>query len=176
MPSETRCFSAPRSPGHLTMSPPPTSPWTFGRQGGPPPPPHLGPWAGKEVGGGGTLARYLGKVPSGGPTCPFERAFTTSPKCAFVLSRARDGFSGSAPSWVRLRSHLRGRFQATKGPDVAWGTCVLSRVREELECYFLSRRGTSGLTPAQDTTLKKMHNGRNRRRKPAQDELNRHVV
>ena len=41
----------------------------------------------------------------------------TSPKCAFVLSRARDGFSGSAPSWVRLRSHLRGRFQATKGPD-----------------------------------------------------------
>jgi hypothetical protein len=67
MPSETRCFSAPRSPGHLTMSPPPTSPWTFGRQGGPPPPPHLGPWAGNEVGGGGpwqgTLARYLPEVP-----------------------------------------------------------------------------------------------------------------
>ena len=101
---------------------------------------------------------------------------TSSPKCAFVLSRARDGFSGSAPSWVRLRPPLRGRFQATKGPDVAWGTCVLSRTRDELNCYFLSRRGASGLTPAQDTTLKKMHNGGNTRRNRAQDELNRHVA
>jgi hypothetical protein len=104
------------------------------------------------------------------------RPEAASPKCAFVPSRARDGFSGSAPSWVRLRSHLRGRFQATKGPDVAWGTSVLSRVRECLNCYFLSRRGTSGLTPAQDTTLKKLHNGGNTRRNRAQDELNRHVA
>jgi len=59
---------------------------------------------------------------------------------------------------------------------VAWGTCVLSRVREELNCFFLSRRGTSGLTPAQDTTLKELHNGGNTRRNRAQDELNRHVA
>ena len=42
--------------------------------------------------------------------------------------------------------------------------------------YFLSRRGTSGLTPAQDTTLEKLHNGGNTRRNRAQDELNRHVA
>ena len=119
-------------------------------------PPHLGPSAGEKV-----------------PPGPYHRA---SPKCAFVLSRARDGFPGSAPSWVRLRSPLRGRFQATKGPDVALGTCVLSRTRNELNCYFLSRWGASGLTPAQDTTLKKMHNGGNTRRNRAQDELNRHVA
>ena len=105
-----------------------------------------------------------------------DQPHPASPKCAFVLSRARDGFSGSAPSWVRLLSTLRGRFQATKGPDVAWGTCVLSRGRKELNCYFLSLRGTSGLTPAQDTTLKELHNGGNTRRNRAQDELNRHVA
>ena len=60
------------------------------------------------------MARYLGKVPSGGPTCPFERAFTTyggshpgppftcDPECAADgMSTAAQEMNGDlAGSWL----------------------------------------------------------------------------
>ena len=58
------------------------------------------------------MARYLGKVPSGGPTCPFERAFTT-------------GAAGGLPAaGARRRGHLL---------QALWGTkLAASRVRWQL--------------------------------------------
>ena len=80
---------------------------------------------------------------------------SASPKCAFVLSRARDGFSGSAPSWVRLRSHLRGRFQATKGPDVAWGDLRPEPGLGGIRMLFLEPAGYEWSYPGSGHNFKK---------------------
>ena len=59
-------------------------------------------------------------------------------KVRFRLEGPRDGFSGFEPSWARLMSTLRGRFQTTKGPDVALGTFVMSRCEDVICSYYLS--------------------------------------
>ena len=71
-------------------------------------------------------------------------------KVRFRLEGPRDGFSGFEPSWARLMSTLRGRFQTTKGPDVALGTFVMSRCEDPICSYYLSRCRTSVHDQAHD--------------------------
>ena len=71
-------------------------------------------------------------------------------KVWFRLEGGCDGFSGFEPSWARLMSTLRGRFQTTKGPDVALGTFVMSRCEDPICSYYLSRCRTSVRDQAHD--------------------------